>query len=94
VAEALLDLRRRHDHLLAELADRAVGLAGDEPFRPAERARGLEREPRPALVADDHHQVGVGRRVDGVERLDGPAARQRRVVRRPAAGEDDAGALG
>ena len=57
VAPALLDLRRRDDDLVGELAERAVRLAGHEPDRAFEGARGLERELRVALVADDDERV-------------------------------------
>ena len=59
VAPALLDRRRADDDLVAELGDRAVGLAGDEPPRAAPRLRRRERQRRLALVGDEDEQVGL-----------------------------------
>ena len=79
------------DHLVAQLGDRAVRFPGHEPARPLPRLRRLERERRVALVGDDHEQVGVavGPQHE-LERLHRVAAGQRRVERRPAAGEEQA----
>ena len=49
----------------------------------------LDRERRPALVADDDEEVGLRRREHGLERLERLAAGLRGVERRAAAGEDD-----
>ena len=66
VAPALLDLRRADDDLVARARRAASSRApGDEPLRPGERPRRLERQRRLALVRDARR---AGRR---------PAARAR-----------------
>ncbi len=90
VAVALLDLGRRDHDLVAEGCDRPLRLGGHEPLRSREGARGLERQRRLALVADEHEHVGVGRREHGLERVDAVAARLRGVEGGAAADGGDA----
>ena len=95
VAPALLDRGRAHDHLVAELRDRPVGLAGDEPPRTAPGPRRLERERRLPFVGDEDEHVGVALgREHELERLHRLASRPRRVEGRAAAGEERPRAVG
>src|SRR3990172_2582467 len=95
VAVALLDLGRCDDDVVARPRYRALCGAGNRPGLAGERLYRLERERRLALVADGDEDVRVaGAADDELERLHGAPARQRRVVRRTAAGEEHARAVG
>src|SRR5207253_911441 len=81
----------RHDDLLAQLPEWAVGLARDQPARPVPGTGGLECHRRVALVRDDDEDVRLAPRPQHeLERLHGVAARLRRVERGAAAGEEEA----
>ena len=67
--------------------------AGHEPLRAGERLRGLERQRRPALVADEHEHIGLGRLEHELERVD-PVAGGLRGVERGAAADDGDAPLG
>ena len=66
------------------------GFPGDEPDRAVEGLRRLERDARPAFVADADEQVGLRWREHRLKRLQRLAARLSGVVRGATAGEDDA----
>ena len=85
VAPRPLELRRADDNLVDELRKRRLGVAGHEPHISAERALGLHRQRRLALVRDAHHDVGRRRLQHRLERTDRPASRLRRMERRAAA---------
>ena len=93
VAPGALELRRADDDLLGELGERGLGGTGDEPLRPREDARSLERQRGRALVRDADHQIGLGRREHRLERLHRRPAGLRGVERRAAAGEHRTRAL-
>ena len=90
MAVALLDLGCRDHHFVAEGGDRPLRLRGHEPLRAGERAGGLERQRRLALVADEHEHIGRRRREHGLERVDPLAGRLGGVERRAAADGRDA----
>ncbi len=95
VAVALLDRGSRHDDVIDGLRERALRRAGDQPRLAREPAHRLERQRGPAFVRDRDEDVGLGRVPENdLERLRGATAREGRVVRRAAAGEQDARALG
>ncbi len=95
VAVALLDRGSRHDDVIDGLRERALRRAGDQPRLAREPAHRFERQRGPAFVRDRDEDVGLGRVPENdLERLRSATAREGRVVRRAAAGEQDARALG
>ena len=94
VAIALLDLGCRHEDVVDDLCDRAVGRARNQPRLTRERLDRLERQTRSALVAHRDEYVRLRpETLDEVERLRGRAAGERRVEGGSAAGEEDTRAL-
>ena len=85
VAVALLEPWGADDDLVAQRCERALRLPGHEPLRPGEGARRLDGQRRPALVADEDEQVGLGRCEHRLERLDAVARGLGGVERRAAA---------
>ena len=95
MAVALLDLRRRDDHVVDCLRERGVGRARDQPRLTRERLDGLEREASPAFMADRNEDIGLRRIPEHeLEGLDARPTRESSVVRGTAAREENAGALG
>jgi hypothetical protein len=59
VAPTLLDLRRRHDHVVARDRNRALGFAGDDPLLTLPSPHRLQGQFRRPFVADRDEHVGV-----------------------------------
>ncbi len=94
VAVTVLDRRRRDDDVIDLARDRALRRAGDEPCLAHEPAHRFQRQRRLPLVRDGDEHVGLGRMSENeLERLRRATARERRVVRGPAPGEEHARAL-